>query len=221
MIGWIWDGCCPKNGIRKLASLSSYCIHYKMQVERKVKPFKRRRLCIQASQWYSLDNEPLELSLDRTLPCGQSFLWRRYWKEANHQAYWLGVVDDTIVQLYQAGNLGPVYFQPVRSLAGPKPVEQIKRRLAEFFNLHISYASLVKQFCKADPRFEKVAKDTIGARVLSLDPLECLCGYLCSSNNHIQRISNMMQYIAQHGDPIGEMEGYQVSVGCLWFPAFT
>ncbi|KAK4523439.1 hypothetical protein GAYE_PCTG60G1335 [Galdieria yellowstonensis] len=198
--GWIWNGAvCLK------------ILHFswtRRSMQRHYKP-RKKRLCTKASVWYPLDNSPLELALNKTLPCGQSFLWKRYWDESENQEYWLGVVDDTIVKLYQVGTLGAVYFQPVVSLSDASSrVEHIKKRLFEFFNLHIGYSSLLEYFCKQDPRFEKVVQYTQGARVLSLDPLECLCGYLCSSNNNIQRISQMMQYIAKHGDYIGKVQGH-------------
>ncbi|GJQ12949.1 hypothetical protein GpartN1_g4740.t1 [Galdieria partita] len=209
MFGWIWYGCDLKYPIRIFPLL--YCrSYYKMEQHRKVrKPLKRQRIGTKASSlWYPLDNPSMELSLNKTLPCGQSFLWKRYWKEIDNQEYWLGVVDDTIVQLYQVGTLGPIYFQPIQSLSATS-IEHLKKRLSELFNLHISYSSLLEEFCKVDPRFETVIKYTQGARVLSLDPVECLCGYLCSANNNIQRISKMMQHIAQHGDYIGQVEQHK------------
>ncbi|GJD08857.1 Protein PYR1-3 [Galdieria sulphuraria] len=110
MIGWILYGYDQKNTIRIFTLFSLHCrSYYRMELQSKVRKFsKRQRLCGKASSlWYPLNNPPKELSLSRTLPCGQSFLWKRYGKEKDNQEYWLGVVDDTIVQLYQPNTLGP------------------------------------------------------------------------------------------------------------------
>eukprot|EP00871_Galdieria_phlegrea_P000648 jgi/Galph1/1584/GphlegSOOS_G270.1 len=159
--------------------------------------------------WHAICNAPNELCLERTLPCGQTFLWKRIYEADDDQVYWLGVVDDTLLQLRQVDNLGPVYFRILKSLTPSVSSESLAKRLYQFFNLNVSYSQLVSKFSKVDPLFDKVAQATMGARILSLDPVECLLGYLCSSNNNIARITKMMEYIAQQGDSIGLVQGHK------------
>jgi N-glycosylase/DNA lyase len=62
--------------------------------------------------------------------------------------------------------------------------------LREFLNMDAaSLSELYKGFSAADSRFAALSAHLGGARMLRQDPLECLFSFICSSNNHISRIT--------------------------------
>lgn len=64
-------------------------------------------------------------------------------------------------------------------------------------------------FSASDSRFAELARHLGGARVLRQDPLECLIQFLCSSNNNIQRITKMVNFISSLGTYLGTVEGFE------------
>jgi hypothetical protein len=79
--------------------------------------------------------------------------------------------------------------------------------LRDYLNLDTSLEKLYKEFAMADLRFAAVAPYLMGARLLRQNPLECLYQFICSSNNHIQRISGMVEYLAAYGPRLGTVAG--------------
>ncbi|KAM4643685.1 N-glycosylase/DNA lyase isoform 2-T2 [Discoglossus pictus] len=67
--------------------------------------------------------------------------------------------------------------------------------LRDYFQLDVSLKDLYDQWGKSDPHFQEVAKDFTGIRVLRQDPTECLFSFICTSNNHISRITGMIDRI--------------------------
>lgn len=63
-------------------------------------------------------------------------------------------------------------------------------------------------FSDSDERFAELAQHLSGARVLRQDPFECLIQFMCSSNNHISRITKMVDYVSSLGTYLGEVEGF-------------
>lgn len=80
--------------------------------------------------------------------------------------------------------------------------------LANFLNLGISLKDMWDEFRVSDERFAQLAMYLEGARVLRQDPLECLIQFICSSNNNIQRITKMVDFISSKGRFLGNVEGY-------------
>jgi N-glycosylase/DNA lyase len=64
--------------------------------------------------------------------------------------------------------------------------------LRHYFSLNIDLASLYQQWSKDDPNFRKKAPQFTGVRILNQDAWEALIGFICSSNNNISRISQMV-----------------------------
>lgn len=95
--------------------------------------------------------------------------------------------------------------------------------VSDYFNLKVSVADLYKQWSSKDPHFLKMTtpiKEEIpmltstaspslsGIRMLRQDPWECLCCFICSSNNNIKRISQMVENLCRHfGDHLGTHAG--------------
>lgn len=85
--------------------------------------------------------------------------------------------------------------------------------MLDFLNARVSLIDVWREFSASDSRFAELAGYLGGARVLRQDPLECLVQFLCSSNNNIQRITKMVDYISSLGTYLG-------SVGDFKFYAF-
>ncbi|KAL4218951.1 8-oxoguanine glycosylase ogg1 [Mactra antiquata] len=78
-----------------------------------------------------------------------------------------------------------------------------ERVLIDYFQLHVQLEDLYKEWAKVDKHFETISKDFSGIRMLRQNPVECLFSFICSSNNHISRISSMVEKLALHfGDQI-------------------
>lgn len=73
----------------------------------------------------------------------------------------------------------------------------------------ISLSELWGEFSVADERFAELAKYLGGARVLRQDPLECLVQFICSSNNNIKRITQMVDYVSELGVYLGSVGGFR------------
>jgi N-glycosylase/DNA lyase len=68
--------------------------------------------------------------------------------------------------------------------------------LRHYFSLDLNLGSLYEQWAKADPNFRRRATQFTGVRILSQDAWEALIGFICSSNNNITRISQMVSHFA-------------------------
>lgn len=73
----------------------------------------------------------------------------------------------------------------------------------------ICLSDLWIDFSVSDPRFAELAGRLSGARVLRQDPLECLIQFICSSNNNIKRITQMVDFVSSLGDCVGVVEGVE------------
>lgn len=80
--------------------------------------------------------------------------------------------------------------------------------LLDFLNVGICLGDLWEQFSASDLRFAELAKHLGGARVLRQDPLECLIQFICSSNNNIKRITQMVDFVSSLGSNLGTVEGF-------------
>lgn len=64
--------------------------------------------------------------------------------------------------------------------------------LKHYFSLKYDLTSLYDQWSESDPNFGKKAPKFTGIRILSQDAWEALISFICSSNNNISRISQMV-----------------------------
>jgi N-glycosylase/DNA lyase len=64
--------------------------------------------------------------------------------------------------------------------------------LKHYLNLEPNLTSLYEQWSSVDPNFKKRAPKFTGVRILKQDAWEALVGFICSSNNNIVRISQMV-----------------------------
>ncbi len=82
--------------------------------------------------------------------------------------------------------------------------------MKDYFQLKISLENLYKQWNSTDTNFNSLSNSFDGVRMLRQDPVENLFSFICSQNNHITRISSMVEKLCTYfGDEICEIEGKQ------------
>lgn len=67
--------------------------------------------------------------------------------------------------------------------------------IKHYLNLTPDLASLYEQWSSVDPNFKKRAPKFTGVRIMKQDAWEALVGFICSSNNNIVRISQMVGHL--------------------------
>ncbi|KAH7170754.1 DNA glycosylase [Dactylonectria macrodidyma] len=162
------------------------------------------------SEWRKLPVSLAELCINTTLRCGQSFRWRQIKDE------WICTLHGRILSLKQdPTHLHYKVTWPVKrpvSLTSPSvahepsPIDDTEALLRHYFSLNLNLQSLYEQWSQADPNFRKRAPKFMGVRMLSQDSWEALIGFICSSNNNISRISQMVHKLCKHyGSLIGHI----------------
>lgn len=123
------------------------------------------------------------------------------------------IEDDTLFRL------------PLLEQTSSEAIEMTRKHLLNYFQVETCLSGCYQRWCQ-DPVFAKRARlsgtfaflrnipsarmnDTLGIRVLRIDPVENLFSFICSSNNHIGRISMMVQHLCRHFGPfIGHYAGH-------------
>ncbi|KAJ1991624.1 8-oxoguanine glycosylase ogg1 [Dimargaris cristalligena] len=163
--------------------------------------------------WKDLKVSPPELRIGFTLRSGQSFRWKQTAPEE-----WTGVVGDRLVTLKQTDQttLFRTYSTeplPVKSTTAggsvtPSPSATTESLLSDYFQLHINLNDCYQRWSELDPNFQTKALRFPGVRVLRQDPFENLISFICSSNNHISRITQMVESLCQlYGHRLGTVAG--------------
>ncbi|MCJ1287363.1 8-oxoguanine glycosylase ogg1 [Xylographa opegraphella] len=81
-------------------------------------------------------------------------------------------------------------------------VDDTKELVYHYLNLGPNLTELYELWSSADRNFEKKAPKFAGVRILRQDAWEALVGFICSSNNNIIRISQMMEKLCVHYGPL-------------------
>ncbi|KAF1584041.1 N-glycosylase/DNA lyase, partial [Eudyptes moseleyi] len=149
------------------------------------------------SLWRSLPCPPAELRLDLVLSSGQTFRW---WESS--PGAWTGVLGGRVWTLRQDPDR--LWYTVYGEEEDGRPAEAAKpdgaetdQILRDYFQLDVGLPALYCAWGAADPLFRKVADDFPGVRVLRQDPVECLLSFICTSNNHISRITAMIERLCQ------------------------
>ncbi|KAJ9607104.1 8-oxoguanine glycosylase ogg1 [Cladophialophora chaetospira] len=173
------------------------------------------------TEWRKLPVTLNELCLATTLRCGQSFRWR----QCDDQT-WACTLRGRIVQLSQPDkshiqyrSIWPAAATIEAPLTPPSSVpptvsedevenDDTKALLHHYLNLDPNLENLYAQWSASDANFRKKAPKFTGVRILRQDAWEALIGFICSSNNNIIRISQMVDKLCTHyGAYIGTLEG--------------
>ncbi|XP_074008930.1 N-glycosylase/DNA lyase isoform X2 [Numenius arquata] len=149
------------------------------------------------SLWRSLPCPPAELRLDLVLSSGQTFRW---WESS--PGAWTGVLGERVWTLRQERDR--LWYTVYGEEGAGRPAQasepegaETDQILRDYFQLDVGLPALYRAWGAADPLFRKVAGDFPGVRVLRQDPVECLLSFICTSNNHISRITTMIERLCQ------------------------
>jgi N-glycosylase/DNA lyase len=74
--------------------------------------------------------------------------------------------------------------------------------ITHYLNLGPNLTDLYTTWSASDPNFAQKAPRFTGVRILRQDPWEALVGFICSSNNNIARISQMVHKLCVHYGPL-------------------
>ncbi|KAI2638028.1 DNA glycosylase [Xylaria nigripes] len=166
---------------------------------------------IRVSRWHKLPLSLTELCVDTTLQCGQSFRWQKINDE------WNCVLHGRLLSLKQDGsflhyrvawpmsNLGPCKLASLpkeTENADAENGDDTEALVRHYFNLKHDLATLYDQWSESDPNFRKKALKFAGIRILCQDAWEALVAFICSSNNNISRISQMVRKLCVHYGPL-------------------
>ena len=70
--------------------------------------------------------------------------------------------------------------------------DESHKLLHSYLSLDVSLPELYGHWSNVDSHFKNTALRFAGVRILRQDPWECLLGFICSSNNNIARITQMV-----------------------------
>ncbi|XP_055915048.1 N-glycosylase/DNA lyase [Eupeodes corollae] len=144
-----------------------------------------------------------QLNLDLTLLGGQSFRWEKRINE-NKEEKWQGVAFGCFWELDQTPT--KINFKAFSSEKHPKEfyIKTLKKYLRLDFDLNGNY----EKWKKAHKYFAETSEALKAVRVLDQEPLENILSFICSQNNHIKRISTMVQWLcSKYGKKICSYEG--------------
>jgi N-glycosylase/DNA lyase len=168
---------------------------------------------MRTTEWRKLPITLTELCLATTLRGGQSFRWQK-----SDDDTWACSLRGRILQLAQDSThlryraLYPAAFEapatPPSSMVAPEDEDDTKELVQHYLNLEPNLDKLYQQWSSADKNFNKKAPKFTGVRILRQDAWETLVGFICSSNNNIIRISQMVDKLCLHyGRRLGNLDG--------------
>lgn len=136
--------------------------------------------------------------------CGQAFRWRQIaWRDPiseQVEVEWSLCLRDGVVFVRQDNLTNSLYF---RTDGFPQTKLDMEAWLRDYLNLGVPLEAWYKDWCERDPIFAKHAQRFGGVTILRQDPWECMCAFICSSNNNISRISQMVHKLCDHfSEPI-------------------
>ncbi|SPO35453.1 related to 8-oxoguanine DNA-glycosylase [Pseudozyma flocculosa] len=123
------------------------------------------------------------------------------------QTEWSLCLSDRVVLLRQDEERGFIYHRTLlpASSSSDRPDEidsETERWLRDYLNLEVPLEALYDEWASKDKVFARFAHRFTGLRMLRQDPWECLCAFICSSNNNIARIGQMVQNLCTHFSPL-------------------
>jgi len=138
-----------------------------------------------------------ELRLDIVLRSGQSFRWKVFGSEVENPCspagpVYVGVLQSKLLLLTQDSE--KIFYHCVNN----SQCNKTEALLKDYFQLSVNLSQLYKKWADSDPIFEKIAVDFPGVRILRQDPVENVFSFICSANNHISRISSMVEKLCTH-----------------------
>ena len=178
---------------------------------------------MRTTEWRKVPLTLADLCIDTTLRCGQSFRWRKIEDEwlvvslEPPEGGWLTAgrhcsLHGRIISLKQDAH--HLHYRAAWPRAGagvaednPAPKsDDTEDVVKSYFNLQLDLASLYEQWSRDDANFRKKAPRFSGIRILNQDAWEALIAFICSSNNNISRITQMVQKLCVfYGPRLGKV----------------
>ncbi|KAJ3072212.1 8-oxoguanine glycosylase ogg1, partial [Podochytrium sp. JEL0797] len=138
------------------------------------------------------------LNLTTTLFNGQSFSWRKV-----SPTCFSNVLASTLITLKQTPT--SVLFR-IESPDTSRTLNQVRADLESYFLLHVDADALFAQWNAVDPTFLKRTRHLAGTRLLRQPPVECCFSFICSANNNISRITQMVGNLKRtYGKSVGSV----------------
>lgn len=83
--------------------------------------------------------------------------------------------------------------------------------LNDYFNISTDTIKLYEDWSSRDDHFKNKSIKYLGIRVLRQDPWENLCSFICSSNNNVKRISQLVQKMTiTFGDHVATLDDLKI-----------
>uniref|UniRef100_A0A7E4ZVK9 N-glycosylase/DNA lyase n=1 Tax=Panagrellus redivivus TaxID=6233 RepID=A0A7E4ZVK9_PANRE len=144
-----------------------------------------------------------QLNIGVVLLNGQSFRWRRL-PETDPPVI-TGVACNRVWKL-QRPNPNEISFEVLARFPSAENTEDIAV-LRDYFQLDVDLEALYAKWADIDPHFETILKQHRdqfeGVRILAQPLVETMFAFICSANNNIKRISNMVNTLAElYGDSV-------------------
>ncbi|TIB72058.1 DNA glycosylase [Wallemia mellicola] len=139
------------------------------------------------------------INISIVLKCGQSFRWMH---NSTTNEFSLALNDRTII--LKQDNVKELDFRSI-----PSNFDSDKSFIHDYFQLDTRIIDLYDDWSARDRHFKSI-KDTNkfdGILILRQDPWECLISFICSSNNNIARISQMITKLSTtFSEPLGDLD---------------
>ncbi len=168
--------------------------------------------------WHKFPVSLRELCIDTTLRCGQSFRWKKLPDDSYNCA-----IHGRLISLRQDAT--HLHYRAIRASRkkrrtvpltpdthgraaveseeeNEQEVENTRAFLQHYLNLGPNLSALYEEWSTADANFKKKAPRFAGIRILRQDAWEALVGFICSSNNNIPRISQMVGAFPLRSAPV-------------------
>lgn len=130
------------------------------------------------------------------------------WHNVPESDEWRCVLQGKLLSLRQDPSC--LYYRIYRSPSSDRNVESNDTTInliKHYFNLTSNLTDLYAQWSSQDPNFKKKAPQFTGIRILRQDAWEALLSFICSSNNNISRISQMVEKLCtNYGTFIGTVD---------------
>jgi N-glycosylase/DNA lyase len=140
---------------------------------------------------FQTGGERLDLGL--TLECGQVFGWHKY------EDTYVGIIQGRPVALRQAGDR--IEF------TAPDAIKAAA--IKHYLGLDEQLEAIIKSV-KVDPFMKRVLGSVKGLRLLKQEPWHCLCSYMLSSSNRVERIDKTVKEIGRRWGESHSIGGHEV-----------
>lgn len=178
-----------------------------------------------AANWARLCRRPQELQLAATLANGQCFGWARLgaevgcflaslakvltlitWSGVRTCPQWVGVLGDGLVALREERDEVQCRWVQAPAAGGM----ELAPLLHDYLHLQVELESLYAAWGSANVVAKELGPKLPGLRLLRQPPVECLVSFICSSNNNIPRITQMLARLRQkYGTPVATYQDMQ------------